>query len=136
MRLLRSFLHCLHVLFTRTYAHNKYPPCDTLFDDTDSQKKFLFLLLSVELRLLRLMRIRCLFFGSSRTHAGCPSLDIELQPPCSLSDFRLLLLQRIHSLASLTFVLSVDQSLDYLSEESVDLSVDCEIAVIPPVSGG
>lgn len=88
------------------------------------------------LRLLRLMRIHCLFFGSTRTYAGCPSLDIELQPPLSLSDFRLLLLQRIPPLVSQTFVLSVDQSLDYPSEGSVYLSVDCEIAVIPPVSGG
>ncbi|MBL9122852.1 MAG: MoaD/ThiS family protein [Planctomycetaceae bacterium] len=81
------------------------------------------------------MRIRVQMFAIARQHAGADSVELEVPAGATVGELRESLFRRLPELGALgTRVLfAVDG--EYAGDAS-PLRSDCEVACIPPVSGG
>jgi len=81
------------------------------------------------------MQIRVLFLGPSRDFAGTDAMDVKLSPNARVADLRRALTKTLPRLAGAlpTCRFAVDES---FVRDDAALRNGCEVAVIPPVSGG
>ncbi len=81
------------------------------------------------------MQIEVKLFALARDLAGRKSLEFDLPPPVTVADLRRAIAYSTPALAPLLahMVLAVDQQ--YATDQT-QLSEGCEVACIPPVSGG
>lgn len=84
------------------------------------------------------IKVKLLFFAAARELAGVEECEIEL--PEKITYTTLLETFNVdYNLASLKnrFLIALNsQQLDSKSNELIELSENCDIAVIPPISGG
>ncbi len=81
------------------------------------------------------MKIKALFFASSRDIVGSKEVELDLMEGTSVGDLRRDLISRYPGLAPLQQVLSIAVNTDY-ADDSALLKQGDEVAFIPPVSGG
>lgn len=81
------------------------------------------------------VQVRVLFLGPSRDFAGTDTMELYLGPNARVADLRRALAQSLPQLAGAlpTCRFAVDES--FVRDDAV-LRHGCEVAVIPPVSGG
>ncbi|MCU0347538.1 MAG: MoaD/ThiS family protein [Saprospiraceae bacterium] len=80
------------------------------------------------------MKISLLSFGIAKDITGQRFLDVELPSPATVGDLRSVLVKQFPRLSELASVrLAVNSE---YADESVFLSENDEVALIPPVSGG
>ncbi len=81
------------------------------------------------------MKIKALFFASSRDIVGSKEVELDIPEGVNVGDLRRDLIVRYPGLAPLQQVLSVAVNTDY-ADDSALLKQGDEVAFIPPVSGG
>lgn len=81
------------------------------------------------------MKLRVQMFAFARQCAGADSLEIELPEGATIADLRQGLFTRLPELSSLGPRLLFAVNGEYAAESAV-LPPGCEVACIPPVSGG
>jgi molybdopterin converting factor subunit 1 len=81
------------------------------------------------------MKLNCLFFARGRELVGKESFEFEVPDNTTVEQFCQNLITTFPQLQNLSFVLAVNQEYTDPSSTLV-LPPNCEIAVIPPVSGG
>ncbi len=81
------------------------------------------------------MQVRVLFLGPSRDFAGTDAMDVKLSADARVVDLRRALTRSLPTLAGAlpTCRFAVDET--FVRDDAV-LRNGCEVAVIPPVSGG
>lgn len=84
--------------------------------------------------------VTCLFFAESKEVAGTKQSVFELSAPVTVAEFKTLyLLSRFPLLEPLLRNALFAINLEYVSREEEgerQLISDCELAILPPVSGG
>lgn len=81
------------------------------------------------------MKIQVKLFALARQEAGAESVEVELPPQATVADLRQALARRIPALASRMGQMMFAVDAAYADDRAV-LSPQCEVACIPPVSGG
>lgn len=81
------------------------------------------------------MKLRVQMFAIARQYAGADVLEIELPTGATIADLRQSLFARLPELGSLGSRLLFAVNGEYAAETAL-LPPDCEVACIPPVSGG
>ena len=82
------------------------------------------------------MKVKALFFASSRDIVGSRMLELEL-PACStVADLKHRLLEDYPGLRQIHSSLSTAVNADYVNDDTRRLEQNDEVALIPPVSGG
>lgn len=81
------------------------------------------------------MKLKIALFASARELMGASQLDLELAEPATVADLKDALATRFPDGIDLIqrSAVSVDQE---FATDSTSLNSSCEIALIPPVSGG
>lgn len=80
------------------------------------------------------MRVRVRLFAGLRERAGSGELELELPSGCDVAGFKRALEARLPALESLAHVrVAVDRN---YARDDTPLVEGCEVALIPPVSGG
>lgn len=82
------------------------------------------------------MRVRVLFFAGLRALVGEGSVDLQFTPGATFADIRTELGRRwpqAKGLVDRSFLALGDE---YISDLTRPIEGDCEVACIPPVSGG
>ena len=81
------------------------------------------------------MKIKVLFFASSRDIVGSKEIALEIPEGTSVGDLKRELVNQYPGMASIQKVLSIAVNADYADDSTV-LQPGDEVAFIPPVSGG
>lgn len=81
------------------------------------------------------MRIKALFFASSRDIVGSRMLEIDLPAGSTVADLKHRLVEDHAGLSQISSSLSAAVNADYV-DDSTRLEENDEVALIPPVSGG
>ena len=81
------------------------------------------------------MRIKALFFASSRDIVGSRMLEVDLPAGSTVADLKNRLVKDYAGLRHISSSLSAAVNADYV-DDSTRLEEDDEVALIPPVSGG
>ncbi len=77
---------------------------------------------------------RILLFGAAREIASSSELSVELLSPCLVRDIRLYLNTQFPKMKEMkSYAIAVNRT---IAHDEVACSPTCEIAIIPPVSGG
>lgn len=80
------------------------------------------------------MKIKLLFFGITTDLLGTSSIEMELNTPCSVADFKEVLLEIYPQLSNLhSYAIAINE--EYALDNSIIKEADV-VAIIPPVSGG
>jgi molybdopterin converting factor small subunit len=81
------------------------------------------------------MKVRVRLFALARQLAGAEELVLDLAPPATVGTVRQTLVERFPNLAPLLRSSLFALETEYV-RDTTGLTHDCELAVIPPVSGG
>ena len=79
------------------------------------------------------MKVRVLYFAQVAEKLGISQEEIEIESGSNSEGLIDLLNNKYPELKSLTFKISVDQT---LSHSSIGLTENCEVALLPPFAGG
>jgi molybdopterin converting factor small subunit len=81
------------------------------------------------------MKLQVRLFAVARQLAGHESIELELSEPATIGAIRQELRNRIPELSTLMNHLLFAVNAEYAGDETL-VTVDCDVACIPPVSGG
>ncbi|MHA7059819.1 MoaD/ThiS family protein [Aquimarina sp. M1] len=79
------------------------------------------------------MKLKVLYFGMIAETTNCKEETITLAPGSNVDQLETLLKNRYKNLQNLSFKVAINQEI--LANETI-LSPNCEIALLPPFSGG
>ena len=84
--------------------------------------------------------VTCLFFAESKEVTGTKEFVFPIQAPISLADFKSIhLLGKYPQLQQVLLNSLFAINLEYVESDAEDITIlssNCEVAVLPPVSGG
>ncbi len=81
------------------------------------------------------MRCRVMLFAAAAEAVGTLSIDVELSPGCTIGELRRKLTEQSPKLSPLLPRMMFAIDAEYATDET-NVTPGCEVACIPPVSGG
>ena len=82
-----------------------------------------------------MIKVKVLFFAASQDLAGCKESELELPTNSTIGEFRKKLVENYTSLKKVERSFSIAMNSTYARDDEIVID-GCEIAIIPPVSGG
>lgn len=79
------------------------------------------------------MKLKILYFGAIAEHTNCTEELYTLPVNCTVSQLENILKKKHSSLEQLSYQIAVNQN---INKENPTLSEHCEVALLPPFSGG
>jgi molybdopterin converting factor subunit 1 len=82
-----------------------------------------------------MIKVKVLFFAASQDLAGCKESELELSENITIGEFRKVLVGKYTRLKKMESSFSIALNSTYTRGDE-KLTDGCEVAIIPPVSGG